>query len=143
MTPNVQLLNSYKKCVSHPEIIQALKRLDSSRPLMLWQNYNNERPIFWAKNWNFDQSEERIEIIQGPEDKISLHLDKALYVKLPFREAILKCEIERSNAKSITIRVPDELFWQELRSSPRTFFQFQEKKHLFFHNFQINSCFLA
>lgn len=127
MIPNVQVLNSYEKCVSHPEIINAFNRIDSSKPLMLWQNYNNERRILWARNWNFDTAEEKIAISHGPDDKITLHLDRALYIKLPFREAILKCEIESSDDESVLIRIPDELFWQELRGTPRTFFPFQEK----------------
>jgi hypothetical protein len=121
------LLSSYKKCASFKDILDAFNKSNHIETLMVWQKQSENRRILWSKTWELDHHNERVVLYL--DEKLSWTIDpkSAVYIKLPFREAILKTNIEAFSKGCFFLKIPTEIFWREFRESPRLVFENGEK----------------
>jgi hypothetical protein len=121
------LLKSYKKCISFQEVLFAFSKASKAESLMIWQKSGDDRNIFWIRNWEIEHASERVVILNDSGRPIKINPANPVYIKLPFREAILKTKVEFVSDVGISLKIPEELFWREFRGSPRINFNSGEK----------------
>jgi hypothetical protein len=113
---------SYKRSISFQDILLAFSK-GHAQSLMLWQKYNEGRNVFWVRNWEVEHANERVVVFNENKKGISLDPLQPVYIKLPFREAILKTKIEVTAPYGYLLKIPSEIFWREFRESPRISFE--------------------
>ena len=128
MKSNNLVVNSYEKCESKQDVLDALSRNDASESLMLWQTRNEGRNIFWIRSWEIDHKNERLIIFYEADKTLKVNPEFPMYIKVPFREAILKSKVEISADNYVYLKIPSELFWREFREHPRLPFDPIQKK---------------
>ncbi len=121
------ILDSYKKCVSLKEILEAFVKSHHSENLMVWQRHHDSRNIIWAKSWDLNHNLERIVVFLDEKSSLLIDPKSSVYIKLPFREAVLKTTIETHSKGCFFLKIPTEIFWREFRESPRMVFEFGER----------------
>lgn len=123
---NDDFLKSYEKCASFQEVLSALSKNKASE-MMVWQKQEDGRSIYTSKNWEVDYDKERLKVYFEENNFPSFEIKLPLYFKLPFREAILKSDMESFSDGCLILKIPSELFWREFRQAQRIRFSAEEK----------------
>lgn len=121
------ILNSYKKCISFKEILEAFVKSHHTESLMVWQKHHDNRSVLWAKTWELNHHNERVVIFLDEKSAEAIDPKSPVYIKLPFREAILKTTIEAYSKGCFFLKIPTEIFWREFRESSRLIFEMGER----------------
>jgi hypothetical protein len=121
------ILDSYKKSVSLKEILEAFVKSPQSESLLVWQKHHDNRSIIWAKSWDLNHNQERVVVFLDEKSAQLIDEKSPVYIKLPFREAVLKTTIEVHSKGCYFLKIPTEIFWREFRETPRLVFEYGER----------------
>jgi hypothetical protein len=127
MNETNEFLKSYQKCQISQEIMGVFYQDLKSPRMLLWQNQNGKRFIFNGGLLQINQERKQI-LIRTPDLKNnSLVSNLPIYIRMNFRQTVLKTQIEFISGEHLQLKIPNEIFWQELRNNHRTSFPMGKK----------------
>ena len=116
------MISSYHVSRSQHEIVDVMLKSATAPQSILWQTRDGHRTVYPVTSLALDSRRQLITFEFSPASA-QLSLDAVVYVKLPFRESVFKCQLTQTFAGRASARLPTEVHWRDLRESKRLQFR--------------------